>query len=62
MTKSPYKKYYAYLTEHVITPFYNVRLNNLNSLRLTSILKRKNPYLFKAKNIELAGGLGQEYR
>jgi site-specific DNA-methyltransferase (cytosine-N4-specific) len=57
MTKSPYKKYYSYLTEHVITPFYNVRLNNLNSLRLTHVLKRKNPYLFKAKNIELAGDL-----
>jgi site-specific DNA-methyltransferase (cytosine-N4-specific) len=57
MTKSPYKQYYSYLAEHVITPFYNIRLNNLNSLHLTSVLKRKNPYLFKAKNIELAGEL-----
>ncbi len=29
----------------------------MNSLRLTSVLRRKNPYLFKAKNIELAGEL-----
>jgi site-specific DNA-methyltransferase (cytosine-N4-specific) len=29
----------------------------LNSLHLTSVLKRKNPYLFKAKNIEVAGDL-----
>jgi Type II restriction endonuclease EcoO109I len=57
MIKSPYKGYYDYLAEHVITPFYNNRLNNLKSLHLTSVLKRKNPYLFKAKNIELAGDL-----
>ncbi len=29
----------------------------MNGLRLTTVLKRKNPYLFKAKNIELAGDL-----
>ena len=57
MSKTLYKEYYDYLAEHVITPFYNIRLNNLISLHLTSVLKRKNPYLFKAKNIELAGDL-----
>lgn len=57
MKKSPYQGYYDYLANHVVTPFYNVRLNNLNSLHLKSVLKRKNPYLFKAKNIELAGDL-----
>lgn len=55
MTSSPYQHYYDYLAEYVITPFYNDRLKDLNSLRLNDILKRKNPYLFKAKNIELAG-------
>ena len=54
---SPDQHYYDYLAEHVITPFYTVRLEGLQSLRLNSILKRKNPYLFKAKNIELAGNL-----
>lgn len=57
MTDSRYQVYYDYLAEHVITPFYQVRLNNLSELRLASILKRKNPYLFKARNIELAGDL-----
>ncbi len=54
---SHYQHYYDYLAEHVITPFYKVRMNNLAELRLKSVLKRKNPYLFKAKNIELAGDL-----
>lgn len=57
MTVSPYQHYYDYLAEHVITPFYETRLNNLSQLHLRSVLKRKNPYLFKAKNIELAGEL-----
>ncbi len=57
MTDSPYQHYYDYLAEHVITPFYESRLNNLNQLHLRSVLRRKNPYLFKAKNIELAGEL-----
>jgi hypothetical protein len=52
-----YKRYHNYLAEHVITPFYESRLNNLKQLTLHAILKRKNPYLFKAKNIELAGEL-----
>ncbi len=52
---SPYQRYYDYLAEQVIAPFYNVRLEGLRSLKLAAILKRKIPYLFKAKNIELAG-------
>lgn len=52
-----YQNYYDYLSEEVVTPFYNNRLNSLNKLRLKDVLKRKNPYLFKAKNIELAGDL-----
>lgn len=57
MTTSQYQDYYDYLGEHVITPFYSNRLANLNSLDLKTVLKRKNPYLFKAKNIELAQDL-----
>ena len=52
-----YQNYYEYLSEEVVTPFYNNRLSSLNKLRLKDVLKRKNPYLFKAKNIELAGDL-----
>lgn len=56
--KNPrYKAYHAFLSENVITPFYQTRLKGLNDLQLTGVLKRKNPYLFKAKNIELAGDL-----
>ena len=54
---SPYQDYYDYLAEHVIAPFYETRLNNLRQLKLLSVLKRKNPYLFKAKNIQVAGEL-----
>lgn len=57
MTASPYQHYYDYLAEHVITPFYSIRLERLESLRLNDVLKKKNPYLFKAKNIQLAGEL-----
>jgi hypothetical protein len=54
---SPYQPYYDYLAEHVIAPFYEERLKSLKPLRLADVLKRKNPYLFKAKNIELAQDL-----
>src|SRR5689334_6730602 len=54
---SKYRRYHDFLTNHVITPFYENRLNNLNQLNLHGVLKRKNPYLYKAKNIELAGDL-----
>ena len=54
---SPYQDYYDFLAENVITPFYASRLKKLSELRLNDVLKRKNPYLFKAKNIELAGEL-----
>src|SRR5947209_1087621 len=55
MKRSSYRPFYKYLADNVITPFYNKRFSDLNSLQLKAILKRKNPYLFKAKNIELAG-------
>lgn len=37
--------------EDNIGTFHATRLESLNSLKLSKILKRKNPYLFKAKNI-----------
>jgi site-specific DNA-methyltransferase (cytosine-N4-specific) len=55
MTSSAYRGYHEFLAGHVIAPFYDKRFADLNALRLKSVLKRKNPYLFKAKNIELAG-------
>lgn len=37
--------------ENNIGSFHKARLENLTSLKLNKILKRKNPYLYKAKNI-----------
>ncbi len=39
-----------YVESHIGT-FHQHRLDNLKTLKLAKILKRKNPYLFKAKNI-----------
>lgn len=46
----------AYVREH-IGEFHSNRLENLKGLKLAQILRRKNPYLFKAKNILLAQDL-----
>jgi hypothetical protein len=43
--------------EQNIGSFHRSRLNSLGKLRLEDILKRKNPYLYKAKNIFIAGDL-----
>lgn len=57
--KLSYRKCHLYLSEHVMTPFYLKRLESLEKMRLDDVLKRKNPYLFKAKNVELAGDLAK---
>ena len=54
MSTPDYSAYYEFLAKEVVEPFYNDRLSGLSRLKLADILKRKNPYLFKAKNIELA--------
>ncbi|MCL5070367.1 MAG: hypothetical protein M1308_05655 [Actinobacteria bacterium] len=40
----------SYVSENIIK-FHQNKLESLKKLRLKIILKRKNPYLFKAKNI-----------
>lgn len=55
MNKLDYDAINDYISENVMKPFYEVRVEKLQSLSLTTILKRKNPYLFKAKNIETSG-------
>ncbi|MHB8660672.1 MAG: PmeII family type II restriction endonuclease [Minisyncoccota bacterium] len=55
MPKQTYEEIYSYIAEKVMKPFYEIRLERLNDLNLNTILKRKNPYLFKAKNIETSG-------
>lgn len=49
--------YTKYLVKEVMSPFHQKRLSKLQELKLPNILKRKNPYLFKAKNITTAGEL-----
>lgn len=45
-----------YVQAH-IGSFHEKRLNSLRNLELKQILKRKNPYLFRAKNILIASDL-----
>ena len=40
-----------YVSEH-IADFHEARINKLKKLKIDEILRRKNPYLFKAKNLE----------
>ncbi len=54
-----YSQFHAFLSENVVTPFYLRRLERLRSIRLGDVLKRKNPYLFKAKNLETTGELAR---
>jgi len=59
MKKLNYKKLNTFIASDVIKPFYEIRLSRLESAKLSDISKRKNPYLFKAKNIETAGDLAK---
>ena len=40
----------SYVHEH-IGEFHQDRINSLSALKLTKVLQRKNPYLYKAKNM-----------
>ena len=44
----------AFVAEH-IPAFHQNRINKLKQLRLKTVLRRKNPYLFRVKNITIAG-------
>jgi len=46
----------AFVNEN-ISLFHEKRLNSLRSIKLNKILKKKNPYLFRAKNITVGGDL-----
>jgi len=54
MDKLNQEEIQSFIAQKVISPFYEKRLNKLKSLQLNAVLKRKNPYLFKAKNIQTA--------
>jgi site-specific DNA-methyltransferase (cytosine-N4-specific) len=59
MKKLNYEKLNLFIASDVIQPFYRIRLDRLKFAKLANIAKRKNPYLFKAKNIETAGDLAK---
>lgn len=59
MKKIDYKKLNIFIASNVIRLFYKIRTSRLKVASLPAIFKRKNPYLFKAKNIETAGDLAK---
>ncbi|MBI3255945.1 MAG: hypothetical protein HYZ63_03160 [Candidatus Andersenbacteria bacterium] len=59
MNKINYEKLNQFIASDVIKPFYDIRLARLGVAKLSGISKKKNPYLFKAKNIETAGDLAK---
>lgn len=54
MDKLNYEELQTFISEGIVTPFYGIRLQKLNKLTFSGIMRRKNPYLFKAKNIQTA--------
>ncbi len=59
MKKLNYKKLNMFIASDIIKPFYEIRFKALKEIKLKDVAKRKNPYLFKAKNIETAGDLAK---
>lgn len=55
MKKLDYAELNEFISSDIIQPFYKIRLGRLELAKLADIARRKNPYLFKAKNIETAG-------
>ncbi len=57
MSLSLRSEYRDFLVDNVLNPFYQERLRKLRSINLHHLLKRKNPYLLRAKNIQIASDL-----
>lgn len=47
----------SFIEKHIESCFHEKRLKSLQSLKINQLLKRKNPYLFRCKNILLADEL-----
>src|ERR1700749_2216401 len=50
------RKIIKFVQENIVE-FHNARIANLNGLTLHVLLANKNPYLFRAKNLNLASNL-----
>ncbi len=59
MKQLNYHKLNIFIATDVTRPFYKIRLDRLMKVKLANVFKRKNPYLFKAKNILTAGDLAK---
>ena len=57
MKKINYEKIEKFIATDVVKPFYEKRIEKLRNIKMKDVMKRKNPYLFKAKNIQTAGDL-----
>jgi hypothetical protein len=60
MPKLTYPEIFEYIDTKIIKPFYEYRVAKINEVQLNKVLKSKNPYLFKAKNITTAQDLVTE--
>ncbi len=59
MKKLNYVALNNFIITDVIHPFYKKRVLSLREMKLKDIIKRKNPYLFNAKNIQTTGNLAK---
>ena len=50
MKKVEYAKLNKFISSNVVKPFYEKRSEKLKTAKVSAILERKNPYLFKTKN------------
>ena len=48
------KKVESYISDNIDTDFFDKKIAKLKNFTLSDVVKRKNPYLFKAKRIESA--------
>jgi len=46
-----YESLGKYIQEELVTDFYDKRFEKLNGVKLDTLIKRKNPYLYRAKNL-----------
>ncbi|MGH1397557.1 MAG: PmeII family type II restriction endonuclease [Trichormus sp.] len=49
-----------FIESDIIQPFYDSRLRSLKNKKLTDLLKSKNPYLFRAKNTNVAADFAKQ--
>lgn len=49
-----------FIEEDIIKPFYHSRIKSLQNKKLNALLKTKNPYLFRAKNTNVAADFAKQ--